>query len=88
MAHVVFVFSFVVGVGTSLTVRPASAGFTSVGNWRLNERHYGGLTGLNKAETMEKYGKDQVQIWRRSYDVKPPAMPVSARLAPVIHDGW
>ncbi|MBI5975969.1 2,3-diphosphoglycerate-dependent phosphoglycerate mutase [Staphylococcus canis] len=40
--------------------------------WRLNERHYGGLQGLNKKETAEKYGEDQVQIWRRSYDVKPP----------------
>lgn len=42
--------------------------------WRLNERHYGGLTGLNKAETAEKYGDDQVKIWRRSYDVPPLAM--------------
>lgn len=42
--------------------------------WRLNERHYGGLTGLNKAETAAKYGEDQVQIWRRSYDVPPPPM--------------
>jgi 2,3-bisphosphoglycerate-dependent phosphoglycerate mutase len=39
--------------------------------WRLNERHYGGLTGLNKAETAEKYGEDQVKIWRRSFDVPP-----------------
>src|SRR5205814_7031716 len=38
----------------------------------LNERHYGDLQGLNKAETAEKYGKEQVHIWRRSYDVKPP----------------
>lgn len=36
--------------------------------WRLNERHYGGLTGLNKAETAKKYGEDQVKIWRRSFD--------------------
>lgn len=42
--------------------------------WRLNERHYGGLTGLNKAETAAKYGEAQVQIWRRSFDVPPPAM--------------
>ena len=42
--------------------------------WRLNERHYGGLTGLNKAETAAKYGKEQVKIWRRSFDVPPPAM--------------
>lgn len=40
--------------------------------WRLNERHYGGLTGLNKAETAVKYGDAQVQIWRRSFDVPPP----------------
>ena len=42
--------------------------------WRLNERHYGGLTGLNKAETAAKYGEEQVQIWRRSFDVPPPEM--------------
>lgn len=42
--------------------------------WRLNERHYGGLTGLNKAETAAKYGEDQVAIWRRSFDVPPPPM--------------
>jgi len=42
--------------------------------WRLNERHYGGLTGLNKAETAEKHGEAQVQIWRRSFDVPPPDM--------------
>lgn len=41
-------------------------------SWRLNERMYGGLTGLNKAETAAKYGEDQVKIWRRSYDVPPP----------------
>ena len=42
--------------------------------WQLNERHYGALQGLNKAETAEKYGEDQVKIWRRSYDVPPPAL--------------
>ncbi|MDR3331694.1 MAG: 2,3-diphosphoglycerate-dependent phosphoglycerate mutase [Synergistaceae bacterium] len=42
--------------------------------WRLNERHYGSLQGLNKAETAEKYGDDQVKIWRRSYDVRPPLL--------------
>jgi len=42
--------------------------------WRLNERHYGDLTGANKAEAVEKHGADQVQIWRRSYDTPPPAM--------------
>ena len=43
-------------------------------NWHLNERHYGGLTGLNKADTAAKYGEDQVKIWRRSFDVPPPPM--------------
>ena len=44
-------------------------------DWRLNERHYGGLTGLNKAETAEKHGDEQVHIWRRSFDTPPPEMP-------------
>lgn len=43
-------------------------------NWRLNERHYGGLTGLNKQETREKHGDEQVHIWRRSFDTPPPPM--------------
>jgi 2,3-bisphosphoglycerate-dependent phosphoglycerate mutase len=43
-------------------------------DWRLNERHYGGLTGLNKAEMIAKVGKEQVQIWRRSFDVPPPPL--------------
>lgn len=43
-----------------------------VKDWRLNERHYGGLTGLNKTETAAKHGADQVKIWRRSYDIPPP----------------
>ncbi len=43
-------------------------------DWRLNERHYGALQGLNKAETAAKYGDEQVHIWRRSYDVPPPAL--------------
>ena len=43
-------------------------------DWRLNERHYGALTGLNKAETTAIYGEDQVHLWRRSYDVSPPPM--------------
>ncbi|MFQ5564504.1 MAG: 2,3-diphosphoglycerate-dependent phosphoglycerate mutase [Parvularculaceae bacterium] len=42
--------------------------------WRLNERHYGGLTGLNKAETAEKHGPEQVKIWRRSFDTPPPPL--------------
>jgi 2,3-bisphosphoglycerate-dependent phosphoglycerate mutase len=43
-------------------------------DWRLNERHYGGLTGLNKAETAAKHGEEQVHLWRRSFDVPPPDM--------------
>jgi 2,3-bisphosphoglycerate-dependent phosphoglycerate mutase len=43
-------------------------------NWRLNERHYGALQGLNKAETTQKHGEDQVKIWRRSYDIPPPPL--------------
>ena len=43
-------------------------------SWRLNERHYGGLTGKNKAEAAEQFGDEQVHIWRRSYDVLPPEM--------------
>jgi len=43
-------------------------------NWRLNERHYGALQGLNKSETAQKYGDAQVKIWRRSYDIQPPAL--------------
>jgi 2,3-bisphosphoglycerate-dependent phosphoglycerate mutase len=42
--------------------------------WQLNERHYGALQGLNKAETAAKFGEDQVKIWRRSYDIAPPAL--------------
>jgi len=43
-------------------------------DWRLNERHYGALQGLNKSETAAKYGEDQVQLWRRSYDIAPPLL--------------
>ncbi len=42
--------------------------------WKLNERHYGALQGLNKEETAKKYGEEQVHIWRRSFDIQPPAM--------------
>jgi 2,3-bisphosphoglycerate-dependent phosphoglycerate mutase len=45
-----------------------------VHHWRLNERHYGALEGLNKADTAEKYGEEQVMIWRRSYDIPPMAL--------------
>ncbi|MCM1077381.1 MAG: 2,3-diphosphoglycerate-dependent phosphoglycerate mutase [Bacteroides sp.] len=47
-----------------------------VKDWHLNERHYGALQGMNKAETAKKYGDEQVHIWRRSYDVAPPALTV------------
>lgn len=53
-----------------------------VRNWRLNERHYGALQGLNKAETAEKYGDDQVLIWRRSYDTPPPDLEKSDKRYP------
>ncbi len=43
-------------------------------SWRLNERHYGALQGLNKRDTVKKYGPEQVQLWRRSYDIRPPAL--------------
>lgn len=46
-------------------------------SWRLNERHYGALQGLDKSETTAKHGEDQVKIWRRSYDIPPPEMPSS-----------
>jgi len=55
----------------------SSAGLKAVPvieDWRLNERHYGGLTGLDKAETALKHGEDQVKIWRRSYDIPPPPL--------------
>ncbi len=52
-------------------------------SWRLNERHYGALQGLNKAETAAKFGDEQVKIWRRSYDVPPPALDPSDPRSPV-----
>lgn len=51
--------------------------------WQLNERHYGALQGLNKSETAEKYGQDQVTLWRRSYDVCPPALAVEDERNPM-----
>ena len=56
-----------------------------VRDWRLNERHYGALQGLNKAETAAKYGDDQVHIWRRSYDIPPPELETSDERHPA-HD--
>lgn len=51
-------------------------------NWRLNERHYGALQGLNKLETVEKYGAEQVQLWRRSFSALPPSLEVDDERAP------
>jgi 2,3-bisphosphoglycerate-dependent phosphoglycerate mutase len=73
---------------TSLLVRAietANLGLSELGrewipvrrSWRLNERHYGALQGLNKAETSARYGPDKVKLWRRSYDVRPPALDAS-----------
>jgi 2,3-bisphosphoglycerate-dependent phosphoglycerate mutase len=51
-------------------------------SWRLNERHYGGLTGLNKAETAAQHGEEQVKVWRRSYDVPPPPVDPASQYHP------
>lgn len=56
--------------------------------WQLNERHYGGLTGLNKAETADKYGDEQVHIWRRSFDTPPPALEESSEYHPKQDDRY
>jgi 2,3-bisphosphoglycerate-dependent phosphoglycerate mutase len=59
-------------------------------SWRLNERHYGALQGLNKAETAAKFGEDQVKVWRRSYDIPPPPLELDdqrhPRFDPRYHD--
>ena len=55
-------------------------------DWRLNERHYGGLTGLNKAEMIAKVGAEQVKIWRRSFDVPPPPLDEDSQYAVLQHD--
>ena len=47
-------------------------------DWHLNERHYGGLTGLNKQEMIDEVGAEQVKIWRRSYDIPPPPLPADS----------
>ena len=52
--------------------------------WQLNERHYGALQGLNKAETAKEYGEDQVKVWRRSYDVPPPALELTDERHPKV----
>jgi len=53
-----------------------------VNTWRLNERHYGALQGLNKQETVDRHGKDQVLVWRRSYDIPPPELDESSEWYP------
>ena len=57
-------------------------------SWKLNERHYGALQGLNKAETAQKYGEGQVHIWRRSYDVRPPALSEDDQRSPRLHEAY
>jgi 2,3-bisphosphoglycerate-dependent phosphoglycerate mutase len=52
-------------------------------DWRLNERHYGSLQGLDKSETTKKFGKDQVHLWRRSYDIKPPELATNDKRHPI-----
>ena len=62
----------------NLALEAAGQSFVPVvKDWRLNERHYGALQGLDKAETAAKHGEEQVKIWRRSYDIPPPAMAAS-----------
>lgn len=51
-------------------------------SYKLNERHYGALQGLNKAETADKYGEEQVKIWRRSFDIQPPVLPENSEFNP------
>merc|ERR1711957_322825 len=53
-----------------------------INTWRLNERHYGALQGLNKQQTVDKHGKEQVLVWRRSYDIPPPALDESSEYYP------
>ena len=55
-------------------------------DWRLNERHYGALQGLNKSETASKYGEEQVKIWRRSYDIPPPVLEMDDERHPKFND--
>lgn len=56
--------------------------------YKLNERHYGALQGLNKAETAEKFGEEQVKIWRRSYDIQPPALEPTDPRNPALQDAY
>ncbi len=56
--------------------------------WKLNERHYGALQGLNKSETAEKYGEDQVKKWRRSYDIPPPELSPEDERSPALQEQY
>merc|ERR1711979_162636 len=66
------------GIKTAWSALAHSENFSMpiINSWRLNERHYGALQGLNKAETAAKHGDAQVKIWRRSYDIPPPPIEV------------
>merc|ERR1719401_430435 len=81
-----FVFTSVLrrSIKTAWTALMESDNFSMpvINSWRLNERHYGGLQGLNKAETAAKHGDDQVKIWRRSYDIPPPSIDISDQRHP------
>ncbi|MDT4763237.1 2,3-diphosphoglycerate-dependent phosphoglycerate mutase [Sphaerochaeta sp. PS] len=57
-------------------------------SWKLNERHYGALQGLNKSETADKYGEEQVKIWRRSFDVSPPSLELSDPRNPALQETY
>ena len=56
--------------------------------WQLNERHYGALQGLNKAETAKKYGEEQVKLWRRSFDIAPPSLPANDERLPSFQNAY
>lgn len=56
--------------------------------WQLNERHYGSLQGLNKAETAQKYGEEQVKLWRRSFDIAPPALQETDERSPLLQEAY
>ena len=60
----------------------------TIKTWKLNERHYGALQGLNKSETAEKYGEDQVKIWRRSFNVAPPALEADDPRNPALQEQY
>jgi len=57
-------------------------------SWKLNERHYGALQGLNKADTAAKYGEEQVHVWRRSFDIQPPALDISDARNPALQSQY